>query len=371
MAFCAFIVASAQSVDVYHSGILSSYSYTELTDINLNASETSTQLVINKTGKPLTIDADMVKSVEFSDKPVDACTKYADDKPAQVVFSCIEVNNVNPLQHLNFKLEKSNKYYFDAVILFSSNINFSKKEDVVYIHNNENVQPILNNWEHYIKPLKDRGIKVLLSILGNHDGSGLANLDDERAQQFAKAIADTLDKYDLDGVFFDDEYSEYNKGLKGQGYKGFLDAPSYEAASRLAYETKKAIGRKRRWQEARRICRLCAHRLRPERGRNDHAVSRSEKRTGGMLQRGHQRILQQEQCQEIAYRKVWRFYDLQSRPDGIRFLLQQDHQPRGLWHLPLRRRTESGRDPVPQGLDAYRRVARAQPLMPFRTPPMP
>ena len=45
-------------------------------------------------------------------------------------------------------------------------------------------------------------------------------------------------------MFFDDEYSEYNKGLKGQGYKGFLDAPSYEAASRLAYETKKAIGDK-------------------------------------------------------------------------------------------------------------------------------
>ena len=244
LAFCAFIMASAQSVDVYHSGILSSYSYTELTDISLNASETSTQLVVNKTGNPLTVDADQVKSIEFSDQPVDACTKYADDKPAQVVFSCIEVNNVNPLQHLNFKLEKSNKYYFDAVILFSSNINFSKKEDVVYIHNNENVQPILNNWEHYIKPLKDRGIKVLLSILGNHDGSGLANLDDERAQQFAKAIADTLDKYDLDGVFFDDEYSEYNRGLKGQGYKGFLDNPSYEAASRLAYETKKAIGDK-------------------------------------------------------------------------------------------------------------------------------
>ena len=45
-------------------------------------------------------------------------------------------------------------------------------------------------------------------------------------------------------MFFDDEYSEYNKGLKGQGYKGFLDNPSYEAASRLAYETKKAIGDK-------------------------------------------------------------------------------------------------------------------------------
>ena len=235
----------AQSVDVHHSGILSSYSADELQEISLEHDATGSTVSILKYGEtPLRTDAANVTAISFSDQPVDASTKYADGEPAQVVFSCIEVNNTNPLQHLNFHLKKSNKNLFDAVILFSSNINFSKKEDVVYIHNNENVQPILTNWEHYIKPLKDRGIKVLLSILGNHDGSGLANLDDERAQQFAKAIADTLDKYDLDGVFFDDEYSEYNKGLKGQGYKGFLDNPSYEAASRLAYETKKAIGDK-------------------------------------------------------------------------------------------------------------------------------
>ena len=239
------MVTVAQSVDVYHSGILSSFSSDEISDISLKATDTSTELQVGKlAGNPLTVKADDVRSIEFSDGPVDASTKYADDEPAQVVFSCIEVNNTNPLQHLNFTLEKSNKNFFDAVILFSSNINFSKKEDVVYIHNNENVQPILNNWEHYIKPLKDRGIKVLLSILGNHDGSGLANLDEDRAKLFAQAIADTLDKYDLDGVFFDDEYSDYNKGLKGQGYSGFLESASVEAASRLAYETKKAIGDK-------------------------------------------------------------------------------------------------------------------------------
>ena len=238
-------LASAQSVDVYHSSILSSYSADELEDIAFEHEATGSTVSIHKAGEePLRITTDNVAGIHFSDRPVDTCTKYADGVPAQVVFSCIEVNNTNPLQHLNFHLRKSNKNLFDAVILFSSNINFSKKEDVVYIHNNENVQPVLNNWEHYIKPLKERGIKVLLSLLGNHDGSGLANLDEQRAKLFAQAIADTLDKYALDGVFFDDEYSEYNKGLSGQGYQGFLASPSYEAASRLAYETKQAIGDK-------------------------------------------------------------------------------------------------------------------------------
>ena len=235
----------AQSVDVHHSGILSSYSADELQEISLEHDATGSTVSILKYGEtPLRTDAANVTAISFSDQPVDASTKYADGEPAQVVFSCIEVNNTNPLQHLNFHLKKSNKNLFDAVILFSSNINFSKKEDVVYIHNNENVQPILNHWEHYIKPLKDRGIKVLLSILGNYDGSGLANLSDERAKLFAQAIADTLQKYDLDGVFFDDEYSDYNKNLAGQGYKGFFSTASYDAASRLAYETKQAIGDK-------------------------------------------------------------------------------------------------------------------------------
>ena len=181
-----------------------------------------------------------ITSVDFSDESANLVQKYADGQPAPVVFNCLEVNNVSPLVTLNYTLKKSGKYLFDAVVLFSSNINYSQAEDVVYLHNNENVQPILLHADKYIKPLKEKGIKVLLSILGNHDGSGICNLGPERARKFAQALADTCDKYDLDGVFFDDEYSDYGANY----YKtkdGFVQN-SYSAASRLIYEIKQAIG---------------------------------------------------------------------------------------------------------------------------------
>lgn len=229
--------ASAQSVSINY-GHQATFDATTVKDITFDA-QTGTA-VVKKTNSPKswTYNQKDISTMEFSDKPADLARKYTDGKPAQVIFSCLEVNNVNPLVHLNYRLKNSDKYFFDAVILFSSNINYSKKEDVVYIHNNENVQPILLQHEKYIDPLREKGIKVFLSILGNHDGSGICNLGPERAKAFAQAIADTLDKYKLDGVFFDDEYSEYNKIGNTPGFV----TPTYNAASRLIYEVKKAIG---------------------------------------------------------------------------------------------------------------------------------
>lgn len=235
------VAAFAQGLNINHSGIQTTYDAAEVTSFNF--SDGGTNLTINREGaEPFTVATADVTSIDATNKPADYFTKYADGQPAQVVFSCIEVNNTNPLQTQNFRLKNANKYLFDGVILFSSNVNFSKRDNEVYIHNNDNVQAILNNYDHYIKPLKDKGIKVFLSLLGNHDGSGLANMSDERCRDFAKAIADTLDKYNLDGVFFDDEYSEYNKDLAAQGFEGFQNRGSSACASRLAYETKKAIG---------------------------------------------------------------------------------------------------------------------------------
>lgn len=235
------VTAFAQNLNINHSGIQTTYAADEVERLTFtNGGEDIS--VVRTDGQTLGLKSANITAIESSAAPADFFTKYADGQPAQVVFSCIEVNNTNPLQTQNFRLEKANKYLFDAVILFSSNVNFSKRDNEVYIHNNDNVQAILNNYDHYIKPLKDRGIKVLLSLLGNHDGSGLANMNDERCRLFAKAIADTLDKYNLDGVFFDDEYSEYNKDLAAQGFEGFQNRGSSACASRLAYETKKAIG---------------------------------------------------------------------------------------------------------------------------------
>ncbi|MGJ1198726.1 BT_3987 domain-containing protein [Sphingobacterium spiritivorum] len=155
------------------------------------------------------------------------------------IISCMEVNDTNPLNNLSFTLKGSGKPLIDMVILFSSNINYNEETGKVYVYHNPNVQHLLDNRMKYLKPLKDRGIKVVLSILGNHDRAGVANLSDNTAREFAKELKAVCDAYDLDGVFFDDEYSkEIYPPPPGFVY------PSSDAAARLFYETKKVMPNK-------------------------------------------------------------------------------------------------------------------------------
>lgn len=150
------------------------------------------------------------------------------------VISCMEINDANPLYNLSFTLEKSGKYLFDQVILFSGNINYNEETGEVYNYNNENIAHCLKYKEKYIEPLQRKGMKVILGILGNHDRSGVANLTKEGAKAFAKELKAVCDAYNLDGVMFDDEYSSYGS------YPGFA-TPSASAAARLCYETKQAM----------------------------------------------------------------------------------------------------------------------------------
>lgn len=152
------------------------------------------------------------------------------------IISCMEVNDTNPLNNLCFTLKESGKPLIDIVILFSGNINYNAETGRVYNYNNENVQHLLDNREKYLKPLQDRGIKVVLGILGNHDRSGVANLSDETARMFAQELKAVCDAYQLDGIFWDDEYS----GYMSPPPPGFV-IPSNAAAARLCYETKKAM----------------------------------------------------------------------------------------------------------------------------------
>ena len=153
------------------------------------------------------------------------------------IISCMEINDTNPLNNLAFTLKGSNKPFIDQVILFSANINYDLETGKVYVLQNRNIEHLLSNRDKYIKPLQDRGIKVVLGILGNHDRSGVANLGDESARAFAQELKAICDAYDLDGIFFDDEYSDYNYT---NPLPGFV-IPSNEAASRLCYETKMAM----------------------------------------------------------------------------------------------------------------------------------
>ena len=151
------------------------------------------------------------------------------------VFSCMEVNDTNPLNNLSFTLKSTGQCLVDVLIIFSANINYNEATGRVYIFNNENVQALLDNRQHYLKPLQDRGMKIILGLLGNHDRSGISNLSKETAKAFAKEVKAMCDAYQLDGIFVDDEYSKYQTPPP----PGFV-SPSSAAAARLCYEVKQA-----------------------------------------------------------------------------------------------------------------------------------
>lgn len=150
-------------------------------------------------------------------------------------FLYFEVNDVNPLNALACRLEDG-RLIWDVVCLFAANINHHSDEDRPYIQCNENVQFLLDNNETFLQPLRRRGIKVVLGLLGNHDQAGLAQLSDQGCRDFASEVAKFCEAYNLDGVNYDDEYSK-SPDLMHPAYA----TPSYAAAARLCYETKKAM----------------------------------------------------------------------------------------------------------------------------------
>ena len=137
-------------------------------------------------------------------KPVDHSTRKN--------VAILEVNDVNPLSVLEVKFTDGS-LFFDAVALFSSNIQYNADGNYVELYHNHNVQTLLDGYETYIKPLQDAGIEVYLSILGNHTPARVSNLLPATAELFAAEVADAINTYHLDGVFLDDEYgSSYGTG---------------------------------------------------------------------------------------------------------------------------------------------------------------
>lgn len=163
---------------------------------------------------------------------IETCDKGEDATKAFLFF---EVNDTNPLNALTWKLENG-KLLWDVVVLFAANINWDATAGRAYVKCNPNVQYLLDNNETYLQPLRKRGIKVLLGLLGNHDQAGLAQLSEIGARDFAAEVAEYIYAYNLDGVNYDDEYSA-GPDLSNP----YFAAWGKEAAARLCYETRKAM----------------------------------------------------------------------------------------------------------------------------------
>lgn len=124
----------------------------------------------------------------------------------------VETNDVNPLNAMDY--EVMDIPFFDIVELFASNIHKETTEEgevrpTLYL--NDKLTPVLENGgvNTYVRPLQAKGIKVLLTVLGDWQGIGVANMTDTQADQFAAILAYAVEKYGLDGIGFDDEYADY------------------------------------------------------------------------------------------------------------------------------------------------------------------
>lgn len=124
----------------------------------------------------------------------------------------VEVNSNEMANVADYTLEGTQRPAFDIAVIFAANINYDIASQSAYLHLNPQVTATLADAANQIRPLQARGTKVLLSILGNHEGAGIANFPSRAAAAaFADQLAAVVHQYGLDGIDFDDEWSEYGK----------------------------------------------------------------------------------------------------------------------------------------------------------------
>ena len=150
------------------------------------------------------------------------------------IFSC---DGDNPLNHLEFTLKDSGRYLFDVLVMFSGNIEYNADEMRVNFMFNSKFKSIYGDYDTYVKPLKDEGIKVIMSVMPNHTIASLSNLTPEVIDAFVKDLKTYADVYHFDGFFWDDEYSKDSGDTPGFDE----DGNGSMNVSRLIYATKIAM----------------------------------------------------------------------------------------------------------------------------------
>ncbi|KJQ55390.1 endo-beta-N-acetylglucosaminidase H [Microbacterium sp. SA39] len=135
-----------------------------------------------------------------------AATEVPEYDPQLAVY--VEVNSNDLANVADYTLADSGEAAIDMAMIFAANINYDGEK--AYLHFNERVTETLKDAENQIRPVQEQGTKVLLSVLGNHQGAGFANFTSyEQADAFAAQLADAVTTYGLDGIDFDDEWTEY------------------------------------------------------------------------------------------------------------------------------------------------------------------
>ncbi|WP_165917608.1 glycosyl hydrolase family 18 protein [Roseateles saccharophilus] len=95
---------------------------------------------------------------------------------------------------------------FQVAMIFAANIDADAAGNAV-VHLNEQVGHLLNDDIQKVRALQAQGVKVVITLLNNHQDAGWSCFaDDASADAFADTVKRFLDHYGLDGVDIDDEY---------------------------------------------------------------------------------------------------------------------------------------------------------------------
>lgn len=167
--------------------------------------------------------------------------------PKEVKQMCImEFNDANPLSVLEYKLEDGS-YFFDALVLFSGNMGWDAGTQSVRFNArtnepviNQNTDALVREWETYLKPIHDAGIKVYMGIMPHHTRAGIKTLSYDGCKWFAEEVAQIIKDCQMDGVFLDEEYVGSDGGAMSSEWASPV-ASAYGSGAYFAYQMKKQM----------------------------------------------------------------------------------------------------------------------------------
>ena len=112
--------------------------------------------------------------------------------------------------------------YCDMVVILGGTVGYDPLTQMPLLNIDRNLLHLLDNADRYLRPIQERGVKVTFELTGAGSGMGFCNLDDAQRAALVAEIARVVEKYGIDGVNLNDEYSNYGaNGLPG------IDPASY------------------------------------------------------------------------------------------------------------------------------------------------
>ncbi|PZR28758.1 MAG: hypothetical protein DI535_04845 [Citrobacter freundii] len=133
-----------------------------------------------------------------------------------LIVALVEVNDHYFPNVLCFK-DENGKPVIDLAFPFSANINIDPGTGKAYVYYNQQHQEMLR--DKIFTRVKNGGVPIGLSILGNHDAAGWSNFRNlGEATDFARKVAFEVRRNGFSAVLSDDEYSDYQPGADPNSY---------------------------------------------------------------------------------------------------------------------------------------------------------